>query len=51
MIGLSMPHSISDIDMNRNYSKLSTYEINMSENISGTKTLIQTYVLHFFFVK
>jgi len=46
MTGLSMP-----CDMNGNYSELSTYEVNMSENILGTITLIQIYVLHFFFVK
>jgi len=51
MTGLSMPHGISDIDMNGNCSELSTYEVNMSKSISGTITLIQIYVFHFFFVK
>jgi len=51
MTGLSTPRGISDIDMNGNYSELSTYEVNMSKSISDTITFIQIYVFHFFFVK
>jgi len=50
MTGISMPRGISEIDMNENYSELLTLEVNMSENISGTITLIQRHVLQFFFL-